>query len=101
MAKRALTKSEIVDNISQNTEVARADVRKVLNDLADLIPYAVDKYGIFKIAGVVKFVRVRKKATKARMWTPPWSDEAIKVKAKPARNIVRARPLKNLKEAVT
>ena len=48
-----------------------------------------------------KLKLVRKPASKARKGPKPGSPgEMIEYKAKPARNIVRARPLKNLNEMV-
>ena len=43
---------------------------------------------------------VRKPATKARMGINPFTKEEVMFKAKPARNVVRVRPLRGLKEMV-
>ena len=42
----------------------------------------------------------KKPATKARQGTNPFTGEAMTFKAKPARKIVRARPVKAAKDAV-
>jgi nucleoid DNA-binding protein len=43
---------------------------------------------------------VRKPATKEREGINPFTKEKIIIKAKPARNVIRARPLKKLKQMV-
>jgi hypothetical protein len=43
---------------------------------------------------------VRKPATKAKPGINPFTKEAITIKAKPARNVVKAIPMKALKELV-
>ena len=54
--------------------------------------------GEFTIPGLMKCVVKRKPATKARKGINPFTGEEIMFKAKPARNVVKVRPLKKLKE---
>ncbi len=58
------------------------------------------KTGIFLVPGFAKFVVIKKPATKARAGTNPFTGEPMTFKAKPARKIVRARPVKAAKDAV-
>ena len=55
--------------------------------------------GYSLVPGFAKFVVV-KKPRKARKGTNPFTGEAMMFKAKPARKIVRARPVKAAKDAV-
>jgi len=48
----------------------------------------------------MKLTVVRKPATKARKGINPFTGEETMFKAKPARNVVKIRPLKNLKDMV-
>jgi len=48
----------------------------------------------------MKLVVVRKPATEARKGVNPFTGEETIFKAKPARNVVKIRPLKNLKDMV-
>ncbi|MGD9932838.1 MAG: HU family DNA-binding protein, partial [Dehalococcoidia bacterium] len=50
--------------------------------------------------GFAKFVVVKKAATKSRKGINPFTGEPTTFKAKPARKIVRARPVKAAKDAV-
>ena len=58
------------------------------------------KSGAFTVPGFAKFVVVKKPATKARKGVNPFTGEPTTFKAKPARKIVRARPVKAAKDAV-
>ena len=59
------------------------------------------KTGVFSIPGFAKMVVIKKPATKARKGINPFTKEPMVFKAKPARKIVRARPLKAVKDAVS
>ena len=56
--------------------------------------------GQFVVPGLLKLKVVRKPATKARPGKNPFTGEPMTIQAKPARNVVRALPLKALKEMV-
>ena len=56
--------------------------------------------GEFVLPGLAKCVVKHKPATKARKGINPFTGEEMMFKAKPARNVVKIRPLKKLKEMV-
>mgnify|MGYP003948038867 CR=1 FL=1 len=56
--------------------------------------------GIFNFPGLMKIVRIYKPATKARKGINPFTKEPTIFKAKPAKNIVKVRALKGLKDMV-
>ena len=56
--------------------------------------------GVVNIAGLMKVTVTRKPATKEREGINPFTKEKITIKAKPARNVVKVRPLKTLKSMV-
>ena len=56
--------------------------------------------GEISIAGLMKIKVVRKPATKARKGINPFTGEPTIFKAKPARNVIKVRPLKKLKDTV-
>ena len=58
------------------------------------------KTGAFFVPGFAKFVVIKKPATKARKGINPFTKEPTIFKAKPARKIIRARPVKAVKDAV-
>ncbi len=101
-AKKAPTKTEILNSIAEQTELSKKDVAAVLDALAGDIGKALGKRGpgMFSIPGLCKILVQRKPATKARKGINPFTGEETTFKAKPARNVVKIRPLKNLKDMV-
>ncbi len=94
------SKSQTLAEISEVTDVAKKDVGAVLEALGDIINRHVKPGGAgqFTLPGLAKIVVQHKKATKARKGINPFTGEPTVFKAKPARNIVKVRPLKKLKE---
>src|SRR6195256_2988980 len=95
-----MTKSQLIVKIAAENEVAKKDVKGVLETLATVGYKELKKTGVFLVPGFAKFVVIKKPATKARKGTNPFNGEPMTFKAKPARKIVRARPVKAAKDAV-
>jgi DNA-binding protein HU-beta len=95
-----MTKSQLIEKIATENEVAKKDVKGVLETLATIGYKELKKSGVFLVPGFAKFVVIKKAATKARKGTNPFTGEPMMFKAKPARKIVRARPVKAAKDAV-
>src|SRR6202023_2554256 len=95
-----MTKSQLIEKIAAENEVAKKDVKGVLETLATVGYKELKKTGVFLVPGFAKFVVIKKPATKARQGTHPFNGEPMMFKAKPARKIVRARPVKAAKDAV-
>ena len=95
-----LSKSQLIERISTSIEMSKRDVKNVMDTLVDVGHKELKKNGIFLVPGFAKFVVVKKPATKARKGTNPFTGEEMMFKAKPARKIVRARPVKAAKDAV-
>ena len=102
MAKsaKAATKSEILASIAQTTELSRKQVACVLDALAVQIKNAVGKKGpgAFSVPGLMKIVVVQKPAVKAHKGINPFTKQEQMFKAKPARSVIKVRPLKALKD---
>ena len=94
------TKTEIHKSIAEETGLSKRDVSAVFEALAEVIGKNLGKRGpkVFTIPGLVKFKVIHKKATKARKGTNPFTGEEMIFKAKPARNVVKAQPLKAVKD---
>ena len=97
---KTLSKSEILSAIAENTGLARKQVNSVFAALSQQIESAVGKKGpgVFALPGLVKIKVVHKPATKARKGINPFTKEETMFKAKPARNVIKVRPLKALKD---
>jgi nucleoid DNA-binding protein len=98
--KKAPTKSEILNNIAAATDLPRKDVAAVFDALGSEIKKSLGRNGpkTFTIPGLVKILVQHKPATKARKGINPFTGEETMFKAKPARNVIKVRPLKNLKD---
>jgi nucleoid DNA-binding protein len=101
-AAKAPSKSEILARISEQTELPRKQVAAVFEALSGEIKNALGKKGpgLFVVPGLMKLTLVVKPATKARKGINPFTKEEVMFKAKPARRVVKVRPLKNLKDMV-
>jgi len=95
-----LRKTEVFQMIAENTELTRKQVSSVFEELEGIIERSVKRrsVGEFTLPGLCKIRVVRKPATKARKGINPFTGEETTFKAKPARNVVKIRPLKKLKE---
>jgi nucleoid DNA-binding protein len=102
MASKAATKTEILTNIAAATELSRKQVASVFDALAAEIKAAVGKKGpgIFAVPGLMKIIVIQKPATKAHKGINPFTKEEQMFKAKPARKVIKVRPLKALKDFV-
>jgi nucleoid DNA-binding protein len=102
MAKKggAPTKSEIVAQITKDTDLSRKQVAAVFESLNGQIKKSLRSGGLFTLPGLLKLKVVKKPATKAREGINPFTKEKMVFKAKPASKKVRALPLKALKAFV-
>jgi DNA-binding protein HU-beta len=100
---KVMSKSELIQKIAEqhsNKNMARKDVKAVIESLAAIGYKELNKSGAFLVPGFAKFVVIKKSATKERSGINPFTKEPTIFKAKPARKIVRARPVKAAKDAV-
>ncbi|HKU37395.1 MAG TPA: HU family DNA-binding protein [Polyangiales bacterium] len=97
-----LNKSQILADISTTTGIAKRDVGKVVEELASVIERHIGKKGPgqFTLPGLFKIKTIRKPATKARKGINPFTKEEVTFKAKPARTVIKIRPLKKMKDMV-
>jgi len=102
MAAKLLTKSELLASIAKTTELSRRQVASVFDALSGLIKANVGKKGpgMFVVPGLMKIMVIQKPATKAHKGINPFTKEEVMFKAKPARKVIRVRPLKALKDMV-
>ncbi|MDG1910413.1 MAG: HU family DNA-binding protein [Pseudomonadales bacterium] len=102
--KQKYTKSAILSEISENTDLSKKQVTAVLDELKDLIERHVKKgsTGEFTLPSLLKIKTVKKPARKARKGVPnPFRPgEVMDVAAKPASTKVKVLPLKALKDFV-
>tara|TARA_R110002111_G_scaffold256979_3_gene324712 strand:+ start:38602 stop:38931 length:330 start_codon:yes stop_codon:yes gene_type:complete len=101
--EKPLTKTEILNALAEGSGLTKKEVTAVLDELSALISKNLGKRGpgVFNVPGLLKIQVQRKPATKATTRPNPFKPgEMMQVAAKPARNVVKVRPLKALKEMV-
>ena len=101
-APAARSKSEVISLISEHVGITKKEVQHVFDSMGQIIKKDLSRQGPgeFKVPGMMKITVQRKPATKARKGINPFTGEETMFKAKPARNVVKVRPLKGLKELV-
>jgi nucleoid DNA-binding protein len=101
-AKKKRSKTEILNCIAEATDLSKKQVQAVFDTLAEEIKNDLGKKGTgeFTLPGLCKFTVKRKPATKERKGINPFTGEETIFKAKPARNDVKIRPLKALRDSV-
>jgi nucleoid DNA-binding protein len=101
-ASKPRSKGEIYNVIAGQTDLSRRQVVSVFDALSGVLAADLGKRGpgICNIPGLAKVVVQRKPATKARKGINPFTGQETIFKAKPARNVVKVRALKNLKQMV-
>jgi nucleoid DNA-binding protein len=102
---KAPTKTEIFANVAEATGLTKKQVAAVFESLEEQISKALTGRGApknFALPGLCKIVLVHKPAQAAKKGVPnPFKPgELMDVAAKPAKNMVKVRPLKKLKDMV-
>ena len=94
-----LTQTQLADEVAERAGATRADAKRILTALEEVILDQIGAAEKVKIGSVVQIeVRVRP-ATKARPGRNPATGEEIMISAKPASVAVKARPLAKAKAA--
>lgn len=98
------TKAQILSAIAETTGLTKKQVAAVLDSVADMAAGHLQKGGSgeFVVPSLgLKLRRVTKPARPARTGINPATQQAIQIPAKPAMDVVRATPLKALKDVVS
>jgi len=99
---KARSKSEVYGAIADQVGISKKEVAAVFDTMGQMIAADLKKGNaeVFNVPGLMKVLVQRKPATKARKGINPFTGEPTTFKAKPARNVVKVRPLKGLKDMV-
>jgi len=100
--KAKMTKTAILNELAEKTDLNRKQVGAVLDELETLIERHIRKnaVGEFTLPGLMKVRSVKRPATKKRMGRNPATGEEIVIGPKPASIRVRVTALKRLKDMV-
>jgi nucleoid DNA-binding protein len=96
------SKSEVFTTIAERVGIGRRDVADVFHVIGGIIKADLSKKGpgVFKLPGLLRISIQQKPASPARLGINPFTKQEVMFKAKPARNVVKVRPLRALREMV-
>ncbi len=102
MAKKRLTKSEFVAVLAKKSNLEKKQVTALLVALDEVVYKELGKGGAGEVVlpGLIKLVTVKKPAVPQREGINPFTGQPAIFKAKPASKVVKARPVKQLKDAI-
>ena len=95
-----LTQTQLADAVAERADLSRADAKRALAALEDVVLSEIGNAEKVKIGSIVQFTVRVKPATKARLGRNPATGEEITIAAKPASVDVRARALAKTKQAL-
>ena len=96
----ALTQSQMIAAVADRAEMSKADARRALDALDEIVLEQLGNAQKVRIGGLVQLTVRVKPAQKKRKGRNPATGEEIDVAAKPASVDVRARPLAKAKAAL-
>ena len=96
----ALTQSQMVAAVADRADMSRADAKRALDALDDIVLEELGYAQKVRLGGLVQLTVRVKPATKKRPGRNPATGEEITIAAKPASVDVRARPLAKAKAAL-
>ena len=97
---KATTKSALIKNLADQTELSKKQVIAFLDALAEAIRNDLKNknVGVFTLPGLVKFKLITKKAVPAGERMNPFTKQMQFFAAKPAKKVVKGVPVKALKD---
>merc|ERR1712045_1036250 len=95
---KPMTKGNLTATLAGQCELKRTVASKMLNTLASVASQEVKKMGVFTVPGLARLKIRTKPATKAGK--KEVFGKLVMVKAKPARKIVKAYPVADLKKGI-
>ena len=101
--KKPLTKSQLMQTLADQTGLTKRQVQEVFDALDTTIQRQIGRNGpgSINIPGLLKIVKVKKPAVPAKKNVKnPFTGELQDRPAKPAKNVVKVRALKGLKDMV-
>ncbi|MCB0878180.1 MAG: HU family DNA-binding protein [Thermoleophilia bacterium] len=96
----ALTQTQLIAKLAEETELTKAEVKTVLTALEETILSEINEAEKVKIGSLVQLQVKLKPATKEREGRNPATGETITIAAKPASVQLKARPLAKAKNAL-
>ena len=97
---KAMSATQLRQRIAETVGITVQQSKAVLETLANITVEQANTVGNFTIPGICKVTKHHKPAREERKMISPLTKQEITVKAKPAYNVVKVKPVKSLKESV-
>jgi DNA-binding protein HU-beta len=94
-----MTQTQLADAVAEKAGLSRADAKKAIAALEDVVVEQIGRAEKVKIGGVVQIEARYRPPTQEREGRNPATGETITIAAKPASVAVKARPLAKAKNA--
>ena len=102
MSSKRMTKSQFVTTLAEQSGINKKQATAALDTINTMVVQQLGKKGPGEvlIPGLLKLKIVVKPATRKHEGLSPFTKQPMTFKAKPARKVVRVRPLKALTDAI-
>ena len=100
MAGNRMSKTEFIEAIASESGLEKKQVNAVLDAMNNVVYRELKADHEITIPGLLKLTSVKKPAVPEREGINPFTKEKTTFKAKPARTVIKPRPVKALKDAV-
>jgi nucleoid DNA-binding protein len=102
MAKQRMTKSQFVNTLAEKSGLTKKQAATALSTMNAMIAHQLGKQGPGEVVlpGLLKLSVVERPATPQHEGVNPFTKEPMTYKAKPARKVIKVRPLQPLKDAI-
>jgi DNA-binding protein HU-beta len=100
MAANRMSKSEFLSALAEKTGLNKKQATAAMEAVNSIVAEQLNSTGEVTIPGLIKLNVSKKAATPEHPGINPFTKEPTIIKAKPERKVVKARPVKALKDAV-
>ena len=102
MSDQKMSKSQFIEALAEKSGINKKQASMALDTISTIVAEQLGKKGPGEviIPGLLKINVVEKPATPEHEGINPFTKERMTFKAKPARKVVKAHPLKALKDAI-
>lgn len=102
MPDKRMSKSQFVDTLAEKSGLDKKQATSALEMINAIVAQQLGKSGPGEvlIPGMLKLTVVDKPATSKHEGINPFTKEPMTFKARPARKVIKVRPLKALKDAI-
>jgi len=102
VTKTRMSKSQFVATLAEKSGLTKGQASSVLDTINAIVMQQLGKGGPGEVLlpGLLRLSVVEKPATREHEGVNPFTKQPMTYQAKPARKVIRVRPLKALKDAV-